>query len=107
GARASFQGQQGSGSAGPSCRPPSKRQRRAREGGSRVSGAGGSYPPLLLLIQACRAISSSASSITPWLATTRRRLFASRLSRPRRVIDRDRPLPAVNRNMVLCGLAQV
>ncbi len=30
------------GSAGPSCRPPSKRRRRATEGGSRVSGAGGS-----------------------------------------------------------------
>ncbi len=37
----SVQGQRGTDYAGPSCRPPSKRRRRATEGGSRVSGAGG------------------------------------------------------------------
>jgi hypothetical protein len=36
-----IQGHQGSGSAGPRCRPPSKRRRRAREGGSRAAAQGG------------------------------------------------------------------
>src|SRR3990167_5122622 len=67
------QGHRGSGSAGPRCRPPSKRRRRAREGGSRKAAQGGvpyllpqqRSMPVLTSLLSTPATALSAIRVTP------------------------------------------